>query len=63
MRHTVRKPRRRERIVSRKVVDRRDQVWEGLLGVAGDLMAGNATGFELYDRVRTENLPAVMPPR
>lgn len=39
MRHTVRKPRRRARIVSPRVVDRRDQVWEGLLGVAGGLMA------------------------
>ncbi len=29
--------------------------------VAGELMAGNATGFDLYDRVRTDNLPALMP--
>ncbi|MBL8201524.1 MAG: TetR/AcrR family transcriptional regulator [Chromatiales bacterium] len=35
----MRKPRRRERIVSPKVVDRRVQVWEGVLEVAGGLMA------------------------
>ena len=29
--------------------------------VAGELMAGNATGFDLYDRVRTDNLPVLMP--
>jgi AcrR family transcriptional regulator len=39
VRNTVRKPRRRERIVSPKIVDRRSQVWEGLMAVAGRLMA------------------------
>lgn len=39
MRHTVRKPRRRARIVSAKVVDRRGQAWEALLAAAGQLMA------------------------
>ena len=39
MRRTVRKPRRRERVVSPKVVDRRGQVWDGVLAVAGSLMA------------------------
>lgn len=41
VRHTVRKPRRRDRIVSPKVADRRGQVWEELLSVAGGLMAEN----------------------
>lgn len=36
---TVRKPRRRTRITSARVLDRRGQVWEQLLAVAGDLMA------------------------
>ncbi|MEO8444826.1 MAG: host attachment protein [Gammaproteobacteria bacterium] len=39
MQHTVKKPRRRERIINPKVVDRRSQVWEGLLAAAGRLMA------------------------
>lgn len=29
--------------------------------IAGELMAGAATGFELYDVVRTDTLPALMP--
>lgn len=29
--------------------------------LAGDLMAGNATGFDLYDTVRTTKLPPLMP--
>lgn len=36
---TVRKPRRRARITSPRVLDRRGQVWESLLAVAGRLMA------------------------
>jgi AcrR family transcriptional regulator len=36
---TVRKPRRRTRITSARVLDRRGQVWEQLLAVAGGLMA------------------------
>lgn len=36
---TVRKPRRRERISSRKVLQKRSQAWENLLAVAARLMA------------------------
>lgn len=39
MRSTVRRPRRRERISSPKVLDRRSQAWEQLLAVAGKLLA------------------------
>lgn len=39
MKTTVRKPRRRARITSERVLDRRGQVWEELLAVAGRLMA------------------------
>ncbi|MEQ1800931.1 MAG: TetR/AcrR family transcriptional regulator [Gammaproteobacteria bacterium] len=39
MRSTVHKPRRRGRIVSPKIVDRRGLVWSDLLAVAGSLMA------------------------
>lgn len=36
---TVRKPRRRERINSAKVLERRGQIWEKLVATAGQLMA------------------------
>jgi len=39
MRQTVRRPRRRERITSRKVIERRGQAWERLLETAAGLMA------------------------
>jgi AcrR family transcriptional regulator len=51
MRHTVRKPRRRERIVSPKVVDRRGQVWDELLAVAGRLMAEKGVGAVSVEQI------------
>lgn len=48
---TVRKPRRRTRISSAKVVDRRGQVWDTLLAVAGRLMAENGVAAVSVEQI------------
>jgi AcrR family transcriptional regulator len=48
---TVRKPRRRERISSARVVGRRGQVWENLLAAAGRLMAEQGAGAVSVEQI------------
>lgn len=48
---TVRKPRRRERISSPRVLDRRGQAWEQLLRVAGELMAERSVGAVSVEQI------------
>lgn len=48
---TVRKPRRRSRITSPRVVDRRGQVWDNLLAVGGRLMAEQGVGAVSVEQI------------
>jgi len=48
---TVRKPRRRSRITSPRVLGRRGQVWDNLLAVAGRLMAGKGVAAVSVEQI------------
>jgi AcrR family transcriptional regulator len=48
---TVRKPRRRSAISSARVLDRRGRVWEGIIAVAGKLMAEGGIGAVSVEQI------------
>lgn len=48
---TVRKPRRRDRISSVRVLQRRGQAWENLLAVAGRIMAENGVAAVSVEQI------------
>lgn len=48
---TVRKPRRRDRISSARVLQRRGQAWENLMAVAGRIMAENGVAAVSVEQI------------